>query len=306
MFEGLSENEDISKNSFISIVVHIVSMMRIKHYFKNISLFVPAFIHGILLQKSTIDLCITFIGFSLLCSAVYIINDISDRKHDKNHPSKQFRPIPVGKISIPVAVVFCIVLAVTGFSIIYLIDRYAFYFSLIYFVVNVLYSLSLKHKAIIDVIIIACGFVLRLFIGSAVVNVVVDHWIVMLTFVASLFLAVTKRRDDMILYIESKKKNRKVIDQYNLSLLDFFISILATSSIIIYILYTVSPTTIAVYRNQYLYLTTIFIIIVLFRYIKITVVHHNSGNPVNIIVNDVIIKSTLLIWGAVMFLLLYM
>lgn len=161
---------------------------------------------------------------------------------------------------------------------------------------NIAYSFYLKHVAILDVTIIAIGFVLRLFIGSAVTGIQLSMWIVIMTFLLALFMALAKRRDDILIFLETGKKMRKVIDGYNLQFLDTAMAIMASIVIVSYTMYTTSADIIERFNNQYLYLTALFVILGVMRYLQIVFVHLDSGSPTKIAMKDRFIQMTILAW----------
>ena len=165
-----------------------------------------------------------------------------------------------------------------------------------YVVMNIAYSFYLKHVAILDVVIIAVGFALRLFIGSAVTDIPLSKWIVIMTFLLALFMALAKRRDDVLIYLDTGKKMRKVIDGYNLQFLDTAMAIMASVVIVAYIIYTTSPEVIARVHSEYLYLTALFVILGIMRYLQIAFVLKDSGSPVKIVLKDRFMQLILLGW----------
>ena len=167
----------------------------------------------------------------------------------------------------------------------------------LYVLFNISYSLYLKHIAILDVAILATGYVFRLFVGSAVTYVPLSMWIVIMTYLLALFLALAKRRDDVLIFVETGKKMRKVIDGYNLQFLDISMGIMGSVVIVAYIMYTVSDSVIRkVYNGEYLYLTSIFVILGVLRYLQIAFVLKDSGSPTKIFLKDRFIQLTVLFW----------
>ena len=189
-----------------------------------------------------------------------------------------------------------IVLAIAGFSLMTYISLNAVAILAAYVLMNIAYSLYFKHVAILDVIIIATGFVLRLFIGSAVTGIQLSMWIVIMTFLLALFMALAKRRDDVLIYLETGKKMRKVIDGYNLQFLDAAMAIMASVVIVAYTIYTTSTEVVERFHSQYLYLTALFVILGIMRYLQIAFVHLDSGSPTRIILNDRFMQLTIAAW----------
>ena len=169
---------------------------------------------------------------------------------------------------------------------------------LIYMVLNLAYSFRLKYVAILDVNIIATGFVLRLFIGSMVTAIALSSWIVIMTFLLALFLALAKRRDDVLIFEQTGKKMRQVVDGYNRQLIDIAMAIMAAVVIVSYILYTNSQDVVLRLGSNYLYLTSIFVIVGILRYLQISFVLENSGSPTQIVLSDRFMQVTIILWLA--------
>jgi 4-hydroxybenzoate polyprenyltransferase len=266
--------------------------MRPHQYVKNLFIFLPIFFA---LKITDVDLLIqafiAFIAFSLTASAIYTLNDYHDIEEDREHPKKKSRPLASGAISKKQAVGIMAILSLAGFALMFSLSLQAGAILATYVVMNIAYSFYLKHIAILDVTIIAIGFVLRLFIGSAVTGIALSMWIVIMTFLLALFLALAKRRDDVLIYLETGKKMRKVIDGYNLPFLDGAMMIMASVVIVAYTLYTTSTTI-----NEYLYLTSIFVILGIMRYLQIAFVLEDSGSPTKIVLRDRFTQLTLLGW----------
>lgn len=275
----------------------IIKLMRPHQYIKNLFIFLPLFfalkITDINLLINTI---IAFIAFSLTASAIYIFNDYHDIEEDKTHPKKKNRPLASGAISKFKAIIIMNILAILGISFMFVLSLKAMIILIIYMLINIAYSMYLKHIAILDVSIISFGFVLRLFVGSAVTGIVLSMWIVIMTFLLALFMALAKRRDDVLIFLETGKKMRKVIDGYTLQFLDVAMSIMASVVIVAYIIYTTSPEILHRVDNNYLYLTSIFVILGIMRYLQIVFVFKDSASPTKIVIKDHFIQFVLLGW----------
>ena len=239
---------------------------------------------------------IAFMAFSLSASAIYTLNDYHDIQEDKQHPKKKNRPLASGAISKPQATVIMIILASAGFSLMATLSLNAVMILASYVVINIAYSFYLKHIAILDVTIIAIGFVLRLFVGSAVTGIQLSMWIVIMTFLLALFIALAKRRDDVLIFLETGKKMRKVIDGYNLQFLDTAMAIMAAVVIVAYTIYTTSVEVTERFHSQYLYLTALFVILGIMRYLQIAFVHLDSGSPTKIVFKDRFMQAIIFSW----------
>jgi len=275
---------------------NILKLMRPHQYVKNIFIFAPLFF-SFNFEDNTkiITTFIIFIIFSLLASSVYILNDLMDIEEDKAHPTKKNRPLASGSISISTAKFLFIFLASISLICSFLISIDLFYVLVSYFVLNILYSLKLKHISIVDIFIIATGFVLRLFAGSVATDIHLSMWIIIITFLLAIFLALAKRRDDVLLS-QQGAKTRKNIDGYNLEFVNATMTVMSGVVVVSYILYTVSSEVISRVHTEYLFLTSFFVLLGIFRYMQITFVEQKSGSPSKIVLNDLFLQITLILW----------
>ncbi len=284
----------------------LIKLMRPHQYSKNVFIFLPLFFAlQITNSELLISVFIAFIAFSLTASAIYTFNDYNDIEDDRQHPKKKSRPLASDDISKSQAIIIMAILAIAGFTLMATLSINAVGIMAAYVVMNIAYSLYLKHIAILDVTIIAIGFVLRLFIGSAVTNISLSTWIVIMTFLLALFMALAKRRDDMLIYLKTGKKMRKVIDGYNLQFLDTTMVVMAPVVIVSYIIYTTSAEVVARVNSEYLYLTSLFVILGIMRYLKMVFVHKDSGSPTKIILKDHFMQLILLGWSVTFAWILY-
>ena len=280
--------------------------MRPHQYIKNIFIFLPLFFAlKITDTHLLIKAFIAFIAFSLVASAVYILNDYQDIEDDRQHPKKKFRPLASGAISKQQALGIMAILFLAGFALMASVSLAATAILATYVIMNITYSLRLKHIAILDVTIIATGFVLRLFVGSAATDIPLSQWIVVMTFLLALFMALAKRRDDVLIYLETGKKMRKVIDGYNLQFLDAAMAIMASVVIVAYTIYTTSPEITEKFHTHYLYLTALFVILGIMRYLQVAFVHLDSGSPTKIVLKDRFMQIVLLGWAITFAWILY-
>jgi 4-hydroxybenzoate polyprenyltransferase len=188
-----------------------------------------------------------------------------------------------------------LILSTTSLGISLLFNTELFTVLLIYFLLNIAYTLKLKHIAILDIFIIASGFVLRLFAGSSVTEIPLSMWIILMTFLLALFLALAKRRDDVLLSLEGQE-TRKNIDGYNLEFVNASMVLMAGVVIVSYLMYTISPEVEGRLGTEHLYLTSFFVILGIFRYMQITFVEEDSGSPTKVVIRDKFLKLTILFW----------
>ena len=276
---------------------NFISLIRPHHYVKNIFVLLPLFFGGQITNNSQIlNGAIAFFAFSVSASAIYIFNDYMDIKNDRKHPKKKYRPLASGSISKSNGLYLMIILLTVGiFSIAY-VSTGSLIILIVYIILNILYSLKLKQIALLDITIIAIGFVLRLFVGSFAYNVALEFWIVIMTFLLALFLALAKRRDDVLILNKSGAKMRKSVNGYNLQLVDGSMLVMSAIVIVAYIQYSTSLEIINKFNNENLYLTALFVIFGIMRYLQIAFVEKKSGSPTEIILKDKTMQINLLLW----------
>lgn len=293
---------------------NILKIIRPHQWVKNFFIFLPMFFYGKFLDYSCwISSLFAFASFSLIASSIYCLNDIMDVESDRRHPTKKERPIASGSISMRAGIIimsFCIICAcailyIACYRDIFYDGKTVVAFCSLYFILNIAYSLKLKQIAIVDVFIIATGFVLRIFTGGGAAGIPISHWIVLLTFLLALFLALSKRRDDVLLYDSTGEKARTNIIRYNVSFLNQAISIVASITMVCYIMYTVSEEVVLRTGTPYLYTTSIFVLAGIIRYLQITVVDAKSGNPTKILLKDCFIQICILCWILLFVYILY-
>ena len=280
----------------------ILKLLRPHQYIKNLFVFAPLFFTFSFNFEQIVDCIVVFILFSFLASSIYILNDYMDIEEDRQHPKKKFRPIASGEVSKNSAKILFFVLSIPSLIASYFINIDLFVVLTIYFVLNIAYSLGLKHITIVDIFIIASGFVLRLFAGASVIDNQLSMWIIIMTFLLALFLAVAKRRDDVLLSFEGKE-TRKNIDGYNLEFVNAVMVFMAGVIVVAYVLYTVSDDVIHRLNSSNLYITAFFVILGVMRYMQITFVEGNSGNPTKVVLKDRFLQITILFWLASFYLI---
>ena len=255
---------------------YIIKVARPTHWIKNIFVFLPVFFGGALLNTTeVVAAALTFMSFSLAASAIYCLNDIIDVDADRAHPVKCKRPIASGSITIPQAYGMMTVSLLLSILLMFLLPEghaKSILVIIAYFVINVAYCLRLKEYAIIDVCIIASGFVLRILAGGYATGVHLSKWIVLMTFLLTLFLAFAKRRDDVLRMNTTGRAPRKNTSRYNLTFINQAITITGSVMVVCYVMYTVSPEIIAQFATDKLYLTSILVILAILRYLQISVV----------------------------------
>ncbi len=184
------------------------------------------------------------------------------------------------------------------------LPRACLYLLLAYLLLNIAYSQRLKHIPIVDIVCIAIGFVIRIFMGGTAIRVPISPWIVIMAFLLALFLALAKRRDDLLL-VDQGTQVRKAIDGYNLEFISLAMGIMASVIIVAYILYTVSPEVVAKHGTHRLYITAIWVLLGLLRYLQITFVEEKSGSPTLVLMQDYLLQAVIVLWLVNIFILLY-
>ena len=240
----------------------------------------------------------TLAGFFLFClisSAVYLFNDIADVEADRNHPEKKFRPIASGQLPVNVAWAAALLLTVIAIPLGYLLSPTFTLILTTYLVLNLLYSRWLKHVPILDVLIIAFGFVLRVAAGVALITVErFSPWLYMITLLFSLYIGLGKRRAEINLLSQGAVAHRKVLEGYTLPLLDQYITIVSGMTIIAYSLYTFSAVNLP--ENHTMMLTIPFVIYGIFRYLQLIQTGHAAGSPDEVALKDRPLQITVVLW----------
>lgn len=291
-------------------IYQLIRLLRPQQWVKNLFVFLPMFFYGQLTDINALkNAVIAFVAFSLVASSVYCFNDLKDVESDKLHEKKRHRPIASGAVSPAEAVVCCIAAFCIGILATSLLPDYASlelaYILIAYTIINLAYCLKLKHIAIIDIVIVAVGFVLRILAGGFATATPISHWIVLLTFLLALFLAVAKRRDDVIIYEQSGAKMRRNIDRYNRQFIDLALGIISTLCMMCYIMYSVSPEVVTRFGTSWLYLTSVFVLAGILRYLQLAIVDIRSGSPTQILLHDRFIQMCILGWLLTFALILY-
>ena len=289
---------------------NLLMLIRPKQWIKNAFVFIPMFFGGSMLDTSDIIASIiTFFSYSFAASSIYCFNDIVDEDADRRHPVKCKRPIASGAISVAQAYALMALMFVLSMLTVMLLQKNTFVVGgiiLFYFFLNMAYCANLKQHAIVDVCIIAFGFVLRIFAGGFATEIAPTNWLVLMTFLLTLFLSFAKRRDDVLRMNETGEAPRKNTIRYNLTFINQAVTITASVTLVCYILYTVSPEVVSRFHTQYLYLTSVFVLVGLLRYIQITVVDKKSGDPTKVILHDTFTQLIVLAWGLSFLIIIYL
>jgi 4-hydroxybenzoate polyprenyltransferase len=286
----------------------IIKLIRVRQWVKNLFLFIPSFFAGHLFFSQ--ELLMVFIGalaFSFVASGVYVINDYRDRDIDRLHPRKKFRPIASGEVKAPTAFALIILLIGSGLFLASSLNMVFFYLLLAYLALNLGYSFGLKNVPILDLFIVSLGFLIRVYSGGVISGLPITHWLSLMILLLALFLIIAKRRDDILLQAKSKNGRtlRKSTKAYNLVYINSCVTLISAVMVVAYIMYSVSPEVTERFHSDYIFVTTIFVIAGIMRYLQIVFVEKNSGSPSSIFVKDRFIMATILGWIASFYIIIY-
>ncbi len=290
-----------------SNIIGAFKILRPSQWLKNVFIFAP-----LIFAKHLFDLpyiqreIFAFLGFCLVSSIIYIVNDIFDREADRLHPVKRNRPYASGVIGIPeISIILFVLITLTIFLIPYL-HLYFWYTVIIYAILNFAYSFGLKRIVLIDIFIVAAGFMLRVFAGVFAIEVEISSWLILCTLFISVFLAVSKRRGELILSSTSESFNsRPVLKQYDIAFIDQIMTIAASGMAISYALYTVADRTVLIFKTENLIFTTVFVLFGIFRYILLVRNKKTEDNPMRLLLSDPPMVVNIFIWFIVCIIIIY-
>ena len=290
---------------------NILKLIRPHQWLKNAFVLMPMFFGGSLLDPEDIRASLlTFLAYSFVASSVYCFNDINDIEADRRHPVKCKRPLASGAVSMGTAwMLMALMFVLAALMTVLLGDRGHILkvggVLLFYYILNICYCAKLKQYAIVDVCIVAFGFVLRVLAGGFATDITLSKWLVLMTFLLTLFLSFAKRRDDVLRMNETGEPPRKNTIRYNLTFINQAITITASVTLVCYIMYTVSPEVVARLGSDLLYLTSVFVLLGLLRYMQITVVDKKSGDPTKIMLRDRFTQLVVVLWALTFLILIY-
>jgi 4-hydroxybenzoate polyprenyltransferase len=279
------------------VIVEIFKSLRPQQWIKNFFIFAPViFSRNLLNRPVVLKSAAAFAAFCLIASAHYIFNDIRDLEEDRLHPVKSKRPLASGRLKTGPAVLSCAVFAVLGLAVAAAINRGVLIISAAYFVLQVLYSLRLKHVVILDVFVVAAGFVIRVVAGGLAIEVAISSWLLICTMMLALFLAMGKRRHEIVLLEGNARNHRPILKEYNTDLLDQMISVVTASTLVAYCLYTISEETVAKFGTRKLIYTVPFVLYGIFRYLYLIHLKAEGGSPESLIIKDKPLLLDLFLW----------
>ncbi len=283
----------------------VIRSMRPTQWIKNLFIFA-----AIIFAQEFFDIPLflktfaAFLVFCILSGALYILNDLNDIDEDKLHPKKSKRPIASGEISKRHALLLFFVLSLISLFLAFWLNKYFFIAAFIYFILQLAYSLKLKHVVILDVFIIAAGFVIRVIAGGLVIEIPLSSWLLICTVMLALFLAMSKRRHELLLLEENASEHRPILMEYSPYLLDQMIAVVTASTLIAYCLYTISGETLEKFGTKNLALSIPFVLYGIFRYLYLIHQKGKGGSPEELIIKDKPLLIDILLWiGSVVFIL---
>lgn len=281
-------------------------LIRIKQWLKNVFVFLPIFFAGKILDLNLLlNSIISFFSFSFIASSIYIINDYTDIEKDRMHPEKKNRPLAAGKIPVNHAIIVFLFLFFSSYFLGYLTHSWGVILIIsVYFLMNLAYSFKLKQIAIVDVVIISLGFLLRIYMGGFATNLPISVWAILVTFFLALVMALGKRRGELI-NVQLTGETRKALDGYNLQFIDIAITMVSTCFVVCYIMYTLDPV-IKTNFHYYIVYTSLFAVIGILRYLQLTFVYTKTESPTKVLYKDLFLQIDLAIWIVMIFILKYL
>ena len=278
-------------------LVELFKSIRPQQWLKNLFIFAPLiFSENIFNRSMFLQSLLAFAVFCLLSGALYILNDLKDLEEDRIHPIKSKRPLAAGKLKKSQAITAFIILSFISLLFASLVNEEFLWVCLVYYVLQIAYSFALKHVVILDVFIVASGFFLRVIAGAVAIQVQISPWLLICTTLLALFLALSKRRHEILLLDEEAINHRPILKEYSAYLLDQMISVVTASTVIAYCLYTISGETIEKFGTNKLILTVPFVLYGIFRYLYLIHQKAEGGTPETLILKDRPLLLDIILW----------
>jgi len=288
-------------------ILYMVRLMRVKQWVKNTFIFFPLIFAGLLSDaKLLMDCLVTFIGFCLISSSVYVLNDLIDAKRDRLHPKKSKRPLAQGKVNRPFVIILIGTLAIIGLFMCAYVHEVVFYFAFLYVLLHLLYNAFAKKIIIIDVMFVAAGFQIRIWAGSLAAGVLPSAWLQMCVFLLALYLGFTKRRYEISALKSNASQHRGVLAHYTSYLLDQIIIICSTLTVVFYGLYVLSSDIVARIGSNNIIYSMVFVIYGVFRYLYLVHVKKMGDDPGDVLFSDMPLLIDILLWVLFVGALLYL
>lgn len=278
-------------------LVELFKSIRPQQWLKNLFIFAPLiFSENIFNRSMFLQSLLAFAVFCLLSGALYILNDLKDLEEDRIHPIKSKRPLAAGELKKRQAITAFVILSFISLLFASLVNEEFLWVCLVYYVLQIAYSFALKHVVILDVFIVASGFFLRVIAGAVAIQVQISPWLLICTTLLALFLALSKRRHEILLLDEEAINHRPILKEYSAYLLDQMISVVTASTVIAYCLYTISGETIEKFGTNKLILTVPFVLYGIFRYLYLIHQKAEGGTPETLILKDHPLLLDIILW----------
>ena len=289
-----------------SLALDLLLSLRPAQWTKNLLVFAGVLFGRRLFDLASVAAAVSaFAVFCALSGVVYLVNDITDRESDRQHPIKAKRPIASGALPVPTALAVAIVLGICGLAGAVALGGPFAIVAAAYVALQLAYSFSLKHIVIIDVLTIAVGFVLRAVAGAEAVHVNISNWLLVCTILIALFIGLAKRRHEIVLLAGGATSHRPILGEYSAYLLDQMIGVVTASTLISYIFYTISPETQAKFGTQWLGLTIPFPLYGIFRYLYLVHLREGGGSPADLLLTDRPLLACVALWALAVALIIY-
>ena len=290
-----------------SKLTSLLEGMRPTQWVKNGFVFAALiFSHNLLNWELAGRVTLAALAFCLIASAVYLLNDVLDAGEDRQHPTKRLRPVASGRLGVRTAGGVAGALAFVALTAAWLLDHQFFLVGVTYAAVNILYSLFLKRVLLLDVFVVAAGFVLRVLGGGLVIHVEISAWLIVCTTLLALFLALTKRRHELVLLGENASNHRPILAHYSPYFLDQLIGIVTASTVMSYSLYTLSDDVLRRFPGKRLELTIPFVLFGIFRYLYLVHQASEGGNPTRLLLTDRVLLAVVVMWAVAVVLIVYL
>jgi 4-hydroxybenzoate polyprenyltransferase len=289
-----------------SLALNLIISLRPAQWTKNLLVFAALVFAERLFEPRAVLLSVAaFAIFCALSGVVYLINDIADRRIDREHPLKRRRPVAAGTLPVPLAATAAAVIAAAALLSAFAVGWKLGLVAAGYVALQALYSGPLKHIVIIDVLALSIGFVLRAAAGAVAIDVVVSHWLFVCTILLAMFIALAKRRHELVLLADGAASHRPILGEYSPYLLDQMIGVVTASTLIAYIFYTISPETTQKFGTDLLGLTIPFPLYGIFRYLYLVHRREGGGSPAELLINDRPLLVCVMLWVAAVILIIY-
>lgn len=279
---------------------NIIKLTRPYQWVKNFFVFLPLFFGGSMLDPIELyQAVVAFAAFSLMASSIYCFNDIIDVEADRRHSEKCHRPIAAGELTVTQGYMVMATCVALSLGVLLLLKENVYETMAVvaaYFVMEIAYCVSLKRYAVVDVCVLSMGFVLRIVTGGFATDIVPSQWLVLMTFLLALLMGFGKRKDDVEKYMRTGLAPRHNTKRYNLTFINQAVTVTASVTLVCYILYTVSPEVTSRTNFDYAYLTSVFVILGLLRYMQLASVDDKSGDPTKLVLTDRFLQLTVLLW----------